>query len=54
MKAMHPNMDDRLFDLRTKLLDFAGEAVCLPAYEEDLDNILKLFSNTVNSGLETM
>lgn len=41
MKQMHPDMDDRLFDLRIKLLDFAGEAVCLPAYEEDLDNLLK-------------
>lgn len=40
MKQMHPQMDDRLFELRTKLLEFAGEAVCLPAYEEDLDNIL--------------
>ena len=40
MKKMHPSMDERLFDLRQKLLDFAGEAVCFPAYEEDLDNIL--------------
>lgn len=40
MKQMHPDMDDRLFELRTKLLDFAGEAVCLPAYEEDLNNLL--------------
>ena len=28
MKKLHPTMDDRLFDLRQKLLDFAGEAVC--------------------------
>lgn len=41
MKQMHPQMDNRLFELRAKLLDFAGEAVCLPDYEEDLDNILK-------------
>lgn len=41
MKAMHPDMDNRLFNLRTKLLNFAGESVCLPAYEEDLDNLLK-------------
>ena len=40
MQQMHPQMDDRLFELRTKMLDFAGEAVCLPDYEEDLDNIL--------------
>lgn len=40
MKKLHPTMDDRLFDLRQKLLDFAGEAVCFPGYEEDLDNIL--------------
>lgn len=40
MKAMHPGMDDRLFDLRKHLLDFAGEAVCLPDYEEDMDDIM--------------
>lgn len=40
MKKMHPSMDSHLFNLRQKLLDFAGEAVCLPACEEDLDNIL--------------
>lgn len=39
-KKMHPQMDNRLFELRDKLLDFAGEAVCLPNYEEDLENIL--------------
>ena len=41
MKQMYPDMDDRLFDLRTKMLNFAGDAVCLPAYEEDLDNLVK-------------
>lgn len=40
MKKMNPSMDSRLFNLRQKLLDFAGEAVCFPAFEEDLDNIL--------------
>ena len=40
MKAKHPSMDDRLFLLKNHLLEFAGEAVCLPGYEEDLENIL--------------
>ena len=39
-KRIYPDMDDRLFDLRNKLLSFAGEAVCLPDYEEDLKNLL--------------
>ena len=34
-------MDERLFELKARLLDFAGEAVCLPPYEEDLENILE-------------
>lgn len=33
--------DYNLFALRDKLLSFGGEEVCLPAYEEDLFNILK-------------
>ena len=37
---LHPQMDRRLFDLKERLLSFAGEAVCLPAYEPDLENIL--------------
>ena len=40
MKKMHPSMDNHLFDLRQKLLTFAGETVCFPPCEEDLDNIL--------------
>lgn len=38
---MFPEIDERLFELRSKLLDFAGNAVCLPMYEEDLENILE-------------
>ncbi|MFR3344175.1 MAG: hypothetical protein ACLTS6_09195 [Anaerobutyricum sp.] len=26
-------MDERLFELKARLLDFAGDAVCLPPYE---------------------
>lgn len=40
MKKMYPSMDNHFFDLRQKLLTFAGEAVCFPPCEEDLDNIL--------------
>ena len=40
-KKMFPGMDERLFELKARLLDFAGEAVCLPPYEEDLENILE-------------
>ena len=40
MKKMYPSMNSHLFDLRQKLLAFAGEVVCFPPCEEDLDNIL--------------
>lgn len=40
-KKMFPGMNERLFELKGRLLDFAGEAVCLPGYEEDLENILE-------------
>lgn len=39
-KGLYPAMDERLFTLKDKLLSFAGNAVCLPDYEEDLENIL--------------
>ena len=38
---LYPKMDSRLFLLKKRLLDFAGDAVCLPAYEPDLENILE-------------
>lgn len=40
-KKMFPGMDEHLFELKARLLDFAGDAVCLPGYEEDLENILE-------------
>ena len=40
-KKMFPGMDEHMFELKARLLDFAGEAVCLPGYEEDLENILE-------------
>ena len=40
MLRLHPKMDPGLYELKKKLLAFAGESVCLPAYEEDLDNML--------------
>lgn len=40
-KNMAPGIDERLFELKDCLLDFADEAVRLPEYEEDLDNILE-------------
>ena len=40
-KKMFPGMDERLFELKDRLLDFAGNTVCLPPYEEDLENILE-------------
>ena len=40
MKKMYPSMDNHLLDLRQKLLTFAGETVCFPPCEEDLNNIL--------------
>lgn len=47
-------MDDRLFDLRQKLLDFAGEAVCFPGYEEDLDNILNYGQFWIGNNIKLM
>lgn len=41
MLIKHPKMDEKLFTLREKLIDFAGESVCLPGYDEDLNNILE-------------
>ena len=54
MKKMHPTMDDRLLDLRQKLLDFAGEAVCFPTYEEDLDNIFNYSQFWVGNNVKLM
>lgn len=54
MKKMHPSMNSRLFDLRQKLLAFAGEAVCFPPYEEDLDNILNYGQFWVGSNVKLM
>lgn len=54
MKKLHPTMDDRLFDLRQKLLDFAGEAVCFPGYEEDLDNILNYGQFWIGNNIKLM
>ena len=54
MKEMHPSMDNRLFNLRQKLLTFAGEAVCFPPYEEDLDNILNYGQFWVGSNAKLM
>lgn len=39
--SIHKTMDPRLFELKERLLKFAGEAVCLPATEDDLDNLLE-------------
>ena len=38
--APHITFDTRLFDLRDRLLTFAGSEVCMPIFEEDLENIL--------------
>ena len=38
---LHPTMNPNLFHLKQRLLDFAGDAVCLPAYDPDLENILE-------------
>lgn len=54
MKKMHPSMDSRFFDLRQRLLDFAGEAVCFPAFEEDLDNIMRHGQFWVGSNIKLM
>lgn len=54
MKKMHPSMNSRLFDLRQKLLTFAGEAICFPPYEEDLDNILNYGQFWVGSNAKLM
>lgn len=54
MKKIHPSMDSRLFTLHQKLLDFAGEAVCFPPYEEDLDNILSHGQFWVGSNVKLM
>lgn len=40
-KKMFPEIDERLFELKARLLDFAGDAACLPGYDDDLDNILE-------------
>lgn len=38
--APHIKFDERMFDLRKKLLSFAGSEVCMPVVDGDLDNIL--------------
>lgn len=53
-KKIHPFMDERLFELRDKLLDFAGESVCLPGCEEDLDNILNYGQFWVGNNIKMM
>ena len=54
MKKLHPKMDDRLFDLKGKLLSFAGESVCLPGYEEDLTNILEYGQFWIGNNIKMM
>lgn len=54
MKKMYPSMDGRLFNLRQKLLAFAGEAVCFPPCEEDFDNILNYGQFWVGSNAKLM
>lgn len=54
MKKMYPSMDKHLFDLRQKLLAFAGEAVCFPPCEEDFDNILSYGQFWVGSNAKLM
>lgn len=54
MKKMCPNMDDKMFDLRKKLLDFAGEAVCLPPVDEDINNILNYGQFWVGNNIKLM
>lgn len=54
MKKIHPSMNSRLFDLRQKLLAFAGEAICFPPYEEDLDHILNYGQFWVGSNAKLM
>ena len=54
MKKMYPSTDSHLFDLRQKLLAFAGEAVCFPPCEEDLDNILNYGQFWVGSNAKLM
>lgn len=54
MKKMYPSTDSHLFGLRQKLLAFAGEAVCFPPCEEDLDNILSYGQFWVGSNAKLM
>ena len=54
MKKMYPSMDSHFFDLHQKLLAFAGEAICFPPYEEDLDNILNYGQFWVGSNAKLM
>ena len=54
MKEMYPRMDERLFELREKLLSFGGESVCLPAYEEDIANILKYGQLWIGNNIKFM
>lgn len=54
MKKHHPTMDDRLFSLKEKLLSFAGDAVCLPGYEEDLTEILDCGQFWIGNNIKMM
>lgn len=54
MKEKHPKMDERLFVLREKLIQFAGEAVCLPGYEEDLSEILEYGQFWIGNNIKMM
>ena len=54
MMALHPKMDPRMFDLKQKLLEFGGNHVCLPGYEEDIDNILEYGQFWIGNNIKMM
>ena len=54
MKKMHPRMNNKMFKLREHLLEFAGESVCLPGYEEDLENILQYGQFWIGNNVKKM
>lgn len=51
---LHPTIDPRLFTLKERLLDFAGDAVCLPDIEEDIANILAYGQFWIGNNIKMM
>ena len=51
---LHPALDPKLFELKARLLEFAGDAVCLPPDEEDLNELLNYGQFWIGNNIKMM